>query len=230
VHIWSLLLDLPDTTVEKLTLLLSPDELTRAARYRSAEVGRRFVACRGQVRQILAAYLNEQPALLRFHQGPQGKPALDLAQNAADLRFNVTNSKDLALCAVVLRHEIGIDVEFVRAERDLDTLAERFFAKREVDELRALPEPDRLNAFYHCWTRKEAVLKAVGTGLAFPLGQIVVSIDGTDPARVVSFAGDPAASANWWLAHLEPASGYLGAVAAPVPTLMPICWQWTPEI
>lgn len=230
VHLWALRLDLPDPTIANLKCLLSPDELTRAARYRFAQLGHRFIACRGQVRQILAAYLNEQPALLQFQLGPRGKPALDPGHNNADFHFNVSNSKELALCAVALGQEIGVDVEFIHEGPDIENLADRFFAKLEADELGALPDQARLNAFYRCWTRKEAVLKAVGTGLSFPLSQIVVSIDAPGPLRVVSFAQDPMAAGNWWLAHLEPASGYVGAVAAPVPTLQPICWQWAPPI
>jgi 4'-phosphopantetheinyl transferase len=229
VHVWALPLDVSARAIEIFKELLSPDELTRAARYLSSELGRRFIACRGQVRRILAAYVNASPENLRFPLGQHGKPALELAGSVADHRFNVSNSQSLALCAVTLRHEIGVDVEFVREVRDVETLARRFFAREEIDALHTLPEAERLKAFYHCWTRKEAVLKAVGAGLSIPLDQIVVSVTDSQPARVISFAGDPAGARDWWLDSLEPASGYLGAVAAPRICLKTACWQSQPE-
>jgi len=225
VHVWALPLDISAPALEALKELLSPDELTRAARYHSADLGRRFIACRGQVRRILAAYVNASPERLRFPLGQHGKPALELAGSIADHRFNVSNSQSLALCAVTLQHEIGVDVEFVREARDVEILAARFFAQQEIQDLHSIPEAERLKAFYHCWTRKEAVLKAVGDGLSIPLDQLVVSVTDTQPPRVISFAGDPAGARDWWLDSLEPAKGYLGAVAAPLAELKTACWR-----
>jgi 4'-phosphopantetheinyl transferase len=225
VHVWCLPLDLAAAPVEELRTCLSADEVDRAARYHFDRHRRRFIACRGQVRKILAAYLGAKPGEIRFAYGLREKPVLKAPWNDSAIQFNVSNSHETALLALALDRELGVDVEHVREPSDFDGLAAQFFARSEVDQLRSLPETQRLEAFFNCWTRKEAVLKAVGTGLSFPLDKVVVTLAPDEPARLVAYDDDPAAPAHWWLASLAPAAGYIGALAVPGGPLEMHCWQ-----
>jgi 4'-phosphopantetheinyl transferase len=208
-----------------LRVLLSTDECQRAARFHFERHRRRFIACRGQVRRILGNYLDTSAAQVRFQYGRMGKPALDAPWNGSPIRFNVSNSHEAALCAVALDRELGVDIEHIRAPSDFDGLAARFFARSEVALLRSLPAERRLEAFFNCWTRKEAVLKAVGTGLAFPLDKVVVTLTPDEPARLLAYDDDPEAAADWWLARLEPGPGYMGALASCGGPLKVETWQ-----
>jgi 4'-phosphopantetheinyl transferase len=225
VDVWCLALDLPAERVVQLHASLSSDEAERAARYHFDRHRRRFVACRGQVRQILAGYLGARPDELRFRYGPRGKPSLEAPWSDSAVRFNVSNSEDVALLAVALDRELGVDVEQLREPRDFDSLAAQFFAASEVSQLRSLPQDQRLEGFYRLWTRKEAVLKAVGTGLAFPLDKVVVTLDRSEPARVVAYDGDPVAASRWWLLNLAPVPQYIGALAALGSPMDVQCWR-----
>ena len=225
VHVWCLALDLRADRVAQLEASLSSDEVERAGRYHFERHRRRFIACRGQVRCILAGYLDARPADLRFRYGSRGKPALESPWSESAIRFNVSNSEDVALLAVALDRELGVDVEHVREPRDFESLAARFFAASEVTQLRSLPREQRLEGFFRCWTRKEAVLKAVGTGLAFPLDRVVVTLRLDEPARVVAYDDDPSASSQWWLANLAPMPQYIGALAAIGNPLDVQCWR-----
>ena len=225
VHVWSLALDLPAARVAQLHASLSSDEVERAGRYHFERHRCRFVACRGQVRQILAGYLGARPAELRFRYGPRGKPALELPWSESAIRFNVSNSDDVALLAVAIDRELGVDIEHLREPRDFDSLAAQFFAASEVTQLRSLPREQRLEGFFRLWTRKEAVLKAVGTGLAFPLDKIVVTLDANEAARVVAYDDDPVAGSQWWLLNLAPVPQYIAALAVLGSPMDVQCWR-----
>ena len=229
VDVWCLPLDLPADRIEELLASLADDERERAARYQFDRHRRRFVACRGQVRGILAGYVNDRPAALRFQSGPRGKPALGAPWSDSSIHFNASNSEEVGLLAVALDRELGVDVELVREPRDFEGLAAQFFARGEVEQLRLLPENRRIEAFFNCWTRKEAVLKAVGTGLAFPLDKVVVTLAPGEPAGVVVYDNDPATASQWWLASLDPLPGYVGALAARGSPLEVHCWRSSPN-
>lgn len=218
-------LDLTATDIAGLRRVLTDDELARADRFRAERHRDRFIACRAQVRQVLAGCLNERPECIEFVYGPQGKPALGPAQCDSGIHFNISNSHDLALCAVALHRDVGVDVERLREGRDHEGLAERFFSPQEVETLRRTPDGRRTAAFFNCWTRKEAVLKAVGIGIAFPLDRLVVTLAPEEPARVLAFDGH--AGADWRLAELEPGPGYVGALATQGD--LSLVQQWTHE-
>jgi 4'-phosphopantetheinyl transferase len=226
VHIWCLSLELPEPAIASLRTILSPAEETRAARYRFDKHRRKFIACRGQVRRILASYLNADESQIRFNYGPKGKPSLASPWSDSEIQFNVSDSNELALCALCLNRDLGVDIESTSRPTDFDGLAERFFAAREVDVLRSLPDDQRIEAFFNCWTRKEAVLKAVGIGLGMPLNRVEVTLAPQDPARVLVFADDAAHSSPWWLESLDPATGYVGAIASRGTPLEVMSWRF----
>ena len=211
-HVWRLRLDLPADDMPDLWALLSPDERVRAERFVFDEHRSRFVACRGQARRLLAAYLGAAPDELRFQYGSRGKPSLEPPWGER-LAFNISHSHNLALCAIGHVCELGVDIEFIRPPSDFEGLAERFFAPQEVTAIKSLPEEARLASFFRCWTRKEAVLKACGSGLTLPLDRIVVTLGPDEPARVVAGGEESVGAGEWLMYHLEPAAGYVGALA-----------------
>jgi 4'-phosphopantetheinyl transferase len=129
--------------------------------------------------------------------------------------FNLAHSGDLALVAVAEYGELGIDVEGVRPKVSEEGIAERFFSAREVNAIRSLPPASQADAFFRCWTRKEAFIKAVGKGLSFGLGQFTVSVAANAPAALLETAFDPSEARSWTLHHIDPAPGYIGALAVP---------------
>jgi len=215
-----------------LTAVLSDDERGRAERFRF-EPGRcQFTAARAALRCILAAYLDKSPTALTFGYGERGKPFLP----ERPVRFNLSHSGDWALCALCLNHAVGVDIEFMRADRELDKLARRFFASSEAEALAALPETQRVQGFYNCWTRKEAYIKACGDGLWRALDQFRVTLDPAQAPALVWTEGDPGEAAQWTVVALDPAPGYAAALAtrARVTTLRLAEWpledidRWMP--
>ncbi len=215
VHVWCLPLDVPPDEADSLRSVLSDDERQRADRFHFDDHRRRFAVGRARLRQLLASYLNESAERLRFQYGRLGKPALAAAWRESRIQFNVSNSHEMALCALALDRDLGVDVEHIRPLDNFDGLAERYYATCELDTIRALPEDQRLTGFFNCWTRKEALLKAVGTGLSFPLDQVVVTLVPGEPARLLSFQGHADSAGGWWLEGFQPATGYVAAVASP---------------
>jgi 4'-phosphopantetheinyl transferase len=209
VHVWSVDLDPPPALAAALGRLLAPDERERAARFRFDEHRRRYAVGRGALRTLLGAYVGERPEALRFGYGPRGKP--ELADFPA-LGFNLSNSEDLALVGVLRGREIGVDVEYMKPMPDLAQIAERFFCAAETAKLLALPEERRREAFFNCWTRKEAYLKAVGEGLAAPLDSFEVTLTPDEEARMLFLKGDAGAAERWFYRHLRPAPDYIGAL------------------
>jgi 4'-phosphopantetheinyl transferase len=225
VHIWRAALDRSEGEVQELWRLLAPDEQERAARFHFARDRERFVAGRGILRAILARYLDADPAGLAFRYGAYGKPALAI-EDGDTPQFNLAHSQGLAVYALARGRAIGVDIERVRALADAEQIAERFFSLTEQAALRAVPTGQRLEAFFACWTRKEAFLKATGDGLARPLDQFDVALAPEEPARLLHVVGEPEAPARWRLEALAPALGYVAAVAATGHDWRLACWAW----
>ncbi|PYQ42304.1 MAG: 4'-phosphopantetheinyl transferase [Acidobacteria bacterium] len=208
-HVVSVSLDdLPHPT----PLWLSPDENRRASRFHFERDRRRFAAARGILRALLGRYLCVDPSDLVFGYGPHGKPAL--ASPWHGLRFNVSHSGGLALLAFATDYEIGVDIEQERPLPEMDSIAERHFSPPENAELQLLAERERRRAFFRCWTRKEAFIKAVGDGLSHALDAFDVTLAPSEPARILRVEGDPEAAGRFRLEGLEPAHGFAAALAA----------------
>jgi len=187
--------------------ILSPEELARAERFVFPHLAERFIVAHGRMRQILARALDTDPASLRLTTNPHGKPEL----TESDLHFSLSHSGDLAALALA-GFPLGVDIEVLRpVSRELP---ERFFSRPERDGLRNLREPDWTPAFFRCWTRKEAVVKALGLGLSFPLDGFDVSFLESEPARVTRLAGEPSAAQHWQLHHIGVSADCVGAIAA----------------
>jgi len=195
VHVWRAWLDTPGVPVSNLWESLSVRERERAERFRSPEHRSRFVAMHGVLRAILGAYLRLSPGDLQFTYSALGKPEVE---NTLGLRFSASRSQNIGLFAITLARAIGVDVEQVRPIEDAERIATAFFHPAEYEELMRTPEPVRLEMFCALWTKKEAYVKALGTGLSLPLESF--SVVGPPPEQ-------------WSLYELAPYAGYAGAVA-----------------
>ena len=193
--------------------LLSDDERARHDRVQTPLRQRRFAVAHAALRILLAAYLGRAPQSLRFSCGSAGKPRLDDVPVERPVDFSLSHSEELAVIAVSARGPLGADVEFIRPRADSGALAERYFSPRERQALAALPAHEREAAFYTCWTRKEAFIKATGAGLSVALDSFDVTVGRDKPARLIAIAGRPDDAAAWSLHHWEPAAGYVAATA-----------------
>jgi 4'-phosphopantetheinyl transferase len=220
VHVWTASLDQPDAVVARLRTLLDDSERERADRF-SFEKGRRhFTVGRGLLRRILGEYLGLDPGGVRFCYNPYGKPALAGEPEPGEdaLRFNVSHSGSLVLYAVTRGREVGVDLETIRPEFAGEPIAERFFSPGEVAALRAVAPEARIRAFFDCWTRKEAYIKARGKGLSLPLDSFEVSLAPGAPPALLATHDDPAEARRWSLFGLEPGPGYVGALVVAGPS------------
>jgi 4'-phosphopantetheinyl transferase len=195
-----------DEIVPHIDTILSAEEQSRAARFRFARDRRRFTNCRAKVRSILARYLAPHRAMdavqIEFRYNDFGKPSVD------GLYFNVSHSHDVAMMAVSRSRQVGIDIERIDTSFANDNIPERFFSSREVAGLRELPSTQQLDAFFRCWTRKEAYVKARGMGLSLALDSFDVTLAPGEPARFLRGADD------WSVESLSSMPGYAAAVVA----------------
>jgi 4'-phosphopantetheinyl transferase len=226
VHVWRVRLNQNEATRRELSESLSADERERAGRFHFRRDREHFTVARGALRSILGLYTGVAPRLLRFSYDEYGKPSLCGEAGVAPLRFNLSHSNELALYAVARGRAVGIDLEYVRAEFAGLEIAERFFSPCEVSALRALPPGERAVAFFNCWTRKEAYIKARGEGLSHPLHLFTVSLAPGEPAALLRTDDDPQDAARWAIVELHPSEGYRAAVAVEggPPSLR--CWRW----
>jgi 4'-phosphopantetheinyl transferase len=211
VHVWPVTLEAPDAVVERYRGLLNADERARAARFHFDKLRRSFTLARGALRVLLGRYRKVAAGEIQFRYGARGKPALAAASR---LHFNASHSGTLALFAFTLDCEIGVDVEHVRPRSAMEDIAQRFFSADETAALMALSEQERGRAFFDCWTRKEAYIKATGDGLAAPLDSFSVSLDPAECARFVRLP-DGAPADSWSLNGLTVDPRYAAAVAYP---------------
>ena len=227
---WQAGLDLAPGRVEDLRCALTADERERAQRFHFDRDRDRFIVAHGVLRDILGRYLGLGPGELRFRYSPYGKPALARKLDGEGIRFNLAHSDGLALYAVARGREVGIDVEYVREDLAHERIAEAFFSPQEVGVLRSIPRDRRKEAFFNCWTRKEAYVKARGEGLSLPLDQFEVSLAPGDPAALVSTCGDPQEASLWSLQEISPGPGYVAALAVEGRSWQLRCWQWSDSV
>jgi 4'-phosphopantetheinyl transferase len=209
VHVWRAAL--PDFAAEeRFGEMLSQDEWARARRFHFERDRLSFVTTRGVLRELLGRYLGVDPAGLSFRYGPYGKPHLTYADR--DIRFNVAHSGEVALYAFALGAEVGVDVEQHREGVAAEGIAERFFSRREVEVLRALPDAQRQAAFFACWSRKEAYIKAQGTGLSLGLDTFDVTLAPGDPPALLATRPRAFEASRWTLLALDVEAVYSAAL------------------
>jgi 4'-phosphopantetheinyl transferase len=192
--------------------LLSPDESTRASRFHFSTDRQYFVAARALLRIILAGYLVADPRGLEFSYSKKEKPSLAVESTDSDVTFNVSHSGGIALFAFARQREIGVDVERVRSDFDVEAIARRFFSAHEQKQLTTVPPEEKPEAFFRCWTRKEAYIKATGDGLSLPLSQFDVSLAAGDQNALLAARPDDSETRRWLLREVPAGAGYVGAL------------------
>lgn len=219
VNLWCASLALTAGQIDALKIVLHPDEIQRADRFRFPIHRQRFIAARGILRYILSYYLDSEPQDIEFAYHHRGKPYLI----NTDVQFNLSHSHDMAVYAVTLHHAIGIDIERI-SDKFEEAVAKRYFSSEEYKQLMALPIERRLSAFYLIWSRKEAIIKAIGEGLSFPLSSFSVSIDEMKEDLTVDFNG----KSQWHLEGFLINPEYQSAFATQQQVEKIVYWQWTP--
>jgi 4'-phosphopantetheinyl transferase len=226
VHVWRASLDAAESRLMSLAKLLSSNEEARSRSYRFQDDRRRFVVARGLLRIILARYLRTDPKDLDFVFSETGKPAIhpDLR---AGIQFSVSHSHDRALFALARDRDVGVDVEQIRTDCAIDSIAQLFFSPEEQVSIKSLPDRLKHRAFFSCWCRKEAIVKALGRGLPFGLHRLEVSVLPGEPAKLRSTRDDAIEIKSWSLVDLAVCDGYEGALAIKSPALILKCWDAT---
>jgi 4'-phosphopantetheinyl transferase len=227
VHVWRARLDQPQS-LTGFFASLAPDEKGRAARFHFQRDREHFIIARGLLRALLSRYLNVRPADLSFSYSAHGKPFL-VSQHGGVVRFNVSHSHGLALLAFTQGRDLGVDVEQIRPEVAGEQIAERFFSACEVAALRALPASQQAEAFFNCWTRKEAYIKARGEGLSLPLHQFDVSLAPGEPAALLRTRISANEASRWSMIELAPGASYKAALVVERRDWQLRCWQWKPD-
>ncbi len=225
IQVWKIPLQVSENTLQAYAQCLSPDERTRAERFRFSQDRRRFIVSRGTLRYLLSGQFGCLPQAVEFHYGKYGKPSVDLAQSdtrltarllaasehvasersSGDFNFNISHSGELALCALGNWHRVGIDVERFKPIQRLDSMMERCLSTRERADVQAANRP--IEAFLRYWTYKEAYLKAIGVGLSQSMKTVEVAMN---PPRLVCVPNE--CSEGWTLHTIAVPEGYAGAL------------------
>lgn len=224
VHVWRVALDAPAGVVAALARTLSDDERGRAARFHFERDRVAFTVARGALRALAGRYLGEPPARLAFGYRERGKPYLTAP---GPLQFNVSHSGQRALVCFARDREVGVDIEARRELSDLLAIARTAFSPAEYAALCRMPPGAHPEAFFTCWSRKEAVIKATGEGVA-QLAAFDVNLAPGEPARLLRFDGEPPDAPRWSLHDLPEIPGYAAALAVERTGAAPriTCWDW----
>ncbi len=214
VHLWQI--DLAEVATGEARFLpaLSADERQRAGRFHFERDRHRYTVTRGVLRMLLGSYLGADPAQLVFAYSKHEKPFLppDATSNKPSIEFNVSHSGAVAMLAFSRERAVGVDVEMIRPDRDHAAIAKRFFSEHEQAQHAALPESERSHAFFRCWTRKEAFIKAIGSGLSMPLGQFDVSLRPSEQNGLLATRPDGREASQWSLRDIPAPEGYVAAL------------------
>jgi 4'-phosphopantetheinyl transferase len=204
VHVWWIDLRSAGRRFGHILGALSPDERRRALRIGPARAREEFAVTRAVLRELLAAQLARPASQLRIACSAHGKPSVP---DFPWLEFNVSHSQGRAVVAISREGPVGVDIERIDPQRDVDPLAERCFGERELASLRRLSGARRCRAFFDGWTRKEAFVKALGTGLSHDLRSVAVALGPDERARLLGAEGE-----RWRLLDLDAGTGYAAAL------------------
>lgn len=222
VDIWRVRMSHLPHVLERLEASLSEDERERAARFRFMADKDHYIAAHGCLRDVLSRYIHCEPDQLRFSANSHGKPAL----HDHKLGFSLSHSGDFALIAIAQERNVGVDVERIRSGISSHVIAQQYFSASEFAELQALPLEQRETAFFTCWTRKEAYIKAQGLGLSLPLESFDVSLSPNEPAMLRATRPDPEEATHWTLLSLDVDPCYQAAVAVGTQNPEFRLWDW----
>ena len=209
IHIYRHSLETSSELLREYETLLSRDELQKAYRYRFEKDKIHYITGRALLRIIAAEYLDEAPGKINFSYKNKGKPFI----KGSAVKFNLAHSGGIAVYAFAKNMDIGIDTELVREMPDALKIAMRFFSEEEVKEISELSEDKIIEAFFNCWTRKEAFIKAVGEGLSFPLKDFTVTLKLGDEPKLRSIKNNSDEAKEWSVFKLDSPQNYITSLA-----------------
>jgi 4'-phosphopantetheinyl transferase len=213
IHVWSQQLTRTQREIASFRRLLSADELERATRFRFENSRSDYIISRGTLRHLLGLYLSANAEDLRFEYSAYGRPGLHADTHGRTLDFNVSHSGGIVLLGFSRGRRVGVDVEKIRRDFETSEIAERFFSTAERDSLRLLPVEQRHEAFFRCWTSKEAFIKALGGGLSHPLDQFDVSLTPESPPVLLATRPNAQEVLRWKLCNIHVPRDYSAALA-----------------
>ncbi|MDX1527991.1 MAG: 4'-phosphopantetheinyl transferase superfamily protein [Gammaproteobacteria bacterium] len=225
VDVWRISTALEAGEIAILDAVLSPRQRARSQRMRVAEKRQQYIIAQGLTRVLLGKLLAADPAALEFDRGPKGKPYLGGKFSDSGVQFNMTHTSHMALIAITLSREVGIDIERIRDNLQWEKLARRYFSPMEYSDYSRLPEAERLRAFFICWTRKEAVLKAIGTGLGGGLGSFDITVDPDAAPALVGNRWEGRFHGHWTLNPLQPGADYVATLVTERDGFKVRCWE-----
>jgi 4'-phosphopantetheinyl transferase len=213
IHVWLTRAQWPSTSIRAVAEILSPEEQRKAQQFKFSQDGERHMIGRGLVRCLLGQLLYIRPSVLRFCYNAFGKPSICAAQNRRDLQFNISHSGDLIMVALAVGCQIGVDVERVREDLEIEGIAKYFLSTREQANLAALSSDQRRLGFFRCWTRKEAFIKARGEGLSLPGHLFDVTLNPAEPAELLATRPDSSEVSRWVIRDVDAGVHYMAAIA-----------------
>ncbi len=225
VHVWRATMDVTSDYIDIIRDVLCIDEIKRADRFYFQKDRNNYIVARGLLRRILSHYCDKDPDEHIFAYNRYGKPYL---VDEDILYFNVSHSDNQVLYAVTLGREIGIDIERIRPFENAESIIERFCSEKEKKDFLTLSDSNKNEAFFTCWTRKEAYIKAHGKGLVYPLDEFTVTFLPGEPAVLSDTQNDINEKDNWSIKDIPVTAGYVGAVAVKGHN-MDYCyldWKW----
>ncbi len=213
IHVWRASLEIKKKDIQVFKRLLTPDEKERADRFCFEKDQANFITGRAILRTLLGRYTNQSPADIKFKYNSYGKPLLKKQVQSPPFNFNLSHSGGKVLYAFSRGIPLGIDLEKMKPDIDFAAIAQRFFSHGEVSSLFSLKKSDRVEAFYACWTRKEAFIKAMEMGLSLELDKFNVSLRPGEPARLISIKSQNQNTRNWSLYDLNVFRGFKACLA-----------------
>jgi 4'-phosphopantetheinyl transferase len=210
VHIWAVQPAAVATAYERFFQLLSQTERARALRFHFERDRITHVVARGALRLILGRYLQLSPTELHFDTTRFDKPFITHPQTT--MQFNISHSADVVLLAFTASRDVGVDVESIRPMPDADQIVTRFFSANEIATWRGLPPSQQNSAFFTCWTRKEAFIKALGEGLSHPLDQFDVTLQPGETAQLSPNDRSQRTIEGWTIRALPMPENYAAAL------------------
>jgi 4'-phosphopantetheinyl transferase len=213
IDIWKIDLNIEDKNIFNHAKCLSNEERTRADKYISGKKSREFIITRSSLRNILGHVLKVNPGVFEFCYSKHGMPMLSPRSGFPDISFNVSHSFDVSLIAITINQAVGIDVEKVRTDIEYEKLAVRFFSDNEYQAIMQYHDQLRLRAFFATWTRKEALVKAIGTGIAMGLKSFDVSVNPDGPAKLLETRWNPDLQNEWSITSIDTGDDYFACLA-----------------
>lgn len=227
IHVWQASLNIPVADLSLLHQFLSQEEVAKAKQFYFEKNRHHYVGAHGILRILLSRYLNTSPDQLRFDYNAYGKPSLAFPFRESTVTFNMSHAHEIALYVFAHTRQVGIDVEYICSDIEYEQLAKYSFSPNELAVFCALPAALKQQAFFNCWTRKEAYIKAKGKGLSLPLEQFDVSLSPDEPATLLESREVPSNTKQWLLQELCLDPGYVGALAIEGSGWQLSCWKYS---